>query len=616
MATRDLVMRVGGESGEGVVTIGDIFARICAFTGMEVYTFQTFPAEILGGHVIYQVRLGERSLRSRGDRVDVLVTLNEEGFETHTSLLDPDGVLVYDSNELAVPEDLDVHCYGIPLSDLAKEMQFVGKGKNIIAIGALCSLFGLPLDLAEEMVRRRLGKRKDILPKNLEALGVGYRWVADNVTKVDTIDLGELAARGRTEDRLALTGNNAVAMGALAAGMRFYAGYPITPASDIMEFLAAQLPRANGTLVQAEDEMAALAMCIGAGFGGAKAMTATSGPGLSLMVELLGLASMTETPLVIIDVQRAGPSTGMPTKTSQSDLSFALHAGHDETSRVVVAPLDVEDCYYGTILAFNLAERYQVPAILLSEQSLSARIETVPVFETGDVELLERILPALDGASSNGHRGNGHEAGEPLPYRRYAYTESGISPMSLPGMPGGHYTAEGLEHVESGAPNYEPLTHMAMTEKRFRKMRTLLAELRAWGWELVRRYGDDDPEVLVLGWGSTWGPACDAVDLAREQGISAAALFPRILAPLPEDELRAALQGPSLRHVLVPEVNYLGQYAELLKASFFETFRSRPEVALHQQNIYGGLPFTAREIFRAVERAHRSPASAAREVIA
>lgn len=593
MATNDLVVRVGGESGEGVVTIGDIFARITAFAGMEVYTFQTFPAEILGGHVIYQVRIADRPLMSRGDTVDLVITLNEEGFEKHTAFLGPTGVLVYDSNEVTVPADLDVHHYGIPLSDLAKSMAFVGKGKNIIAIGALCSLFNLPLELAKEMVRRRLGKRADMLAKNLEALDVGHAWVAANLTKTDDIDLGEVASRGRTAERLAMMGNTAIAMGALAGGMRFYAGYPITPASDIMEFLAGELPKAGGTMVQAEDEMASLAMCLGASFTGQVSMTATSGPGLSLMTELLGLASVSETPVVIVDVMRAGPSTGMPTKTAQTDLNFALYGGHDEAARIVVAPLTVEDCFYATAETFSLAERYQTPAILLTDQSMATRVETVPPFELGKVEILERIVPSLNGHSQNGHH---------LPYRRYAFTESGISPMSLPGMPGGHYTAEGLEHTETGAPNYEPLTHMANMEKRFRKLDTLLAELREWGWELVRRFGDEDPEVLVLCWGSTWGPAVEAVERLRADGVRAAALAPRILSPLPAEEIAAALSGASLQQVFIPEVNYLGQFAELVKGRFFDELRARPTVALHKINLYNGLPFTAGEIAGAVRR--------------
>jgi 2-oxoglutarate/2-oxoacid ferredoxin oxidoreductase subunit alpha len=594
MATNDLVVRVGGESGEGVVTIGDIFARICAFAGMEVYTFQTFPAEILGGHVIFQARIGDHPLMSRGDGVDVVITLNEEGFEKHTALLGRDGVLVYDSNEVAVPEDLDVHNYGIPLSDLAKSMEFVGKGKNIIAIGALCRLFNMPLELAQEMVRRRLGRKPDMLAKNLEALDVGYQWVAANITKSDAIDLSEVVTRGRTAERLALTGNNAIAMGALAGGMRFYAGYPITPATDIMEFLAAELPKAGGLVVQAEDEMASLAMCLGASFTGQVAMTATSGPGLSLMTELLGLASVSETPVVIVDVQRAGPSTGMPTKTAQTDLNFALYSGHDEASRIVVAPLTVEDCFYATAMAFSLAERYQTPALLLTDQSMATRVETVPPFDAARVEVLERIV-----ASLNGH---GPDAG--LPYRRYAFTESGISPVSLPGMAGGFYTAEGLEHTETGAPNYEPLTHMANSEKRFRKLETLLAELRAWGWELVRRHGDDAPAVLVLTWGSTWGPAVEAVERLRREGVRAAVLAPRILAPLPALEIEAALSTAGLRYVFVPEVNYLGQFAELLKGRFFETLRRQPDVALQKVNLFTGLPFTAGEIHAAIRRAY------------
>jgi 2-oxoglutarate ferredoxin oxidoreductase subunit alpha len=572
--TRDLTLRIGGESGEGIVTTGEVLARIASYAGLEVYTLRTIPAEIKGGHVMFQMRAGREQVHSQGDHLDILLAFNQEAYDNHHDELRQGGILLFDSNEISPPPVAGEIQYPLPLTKLAKSIDFM-RGKNIVAIGALVKIFGLPYDKAKVVIERQLGRRgADLLAKNLQALDLGYHYVEENIAKEAPYNLGVAHEVRGVDRRLVMSGNQALSIGALAAGCTFYAGYPITPASDIMEFLAAELPKMGGTLIQAEDEMAALGMAMGAAFTGARAMTATSGPGFDLMIELLGHASMTETPVVIVDVQRAGPSTGMPTKTSQGDLFLAVYGGHDDFPRIVVAPLNVEDCFYAAIDAFNLAEKYQTPVIILSEFLLSNRVETIPSFDMTRVRRMERVLWASNGNSDRS-------------YKRYRITESGVSPMSLPGMVGGSYTAEGLEHDETGAPGYTPELHTTMMEKRFRKLLTAADEIREWP-HAVWRYGHEEPEVGVVGWGSTAGPVREAIDRALAQGMKVAAFFPRFLSPMPEKEL-SEFVAP-LRAVIVPELNYRGQLADVIQAKFC--------MRIHRLNKFTGEAFTAGEIYR------------------
>ena len=579
MPADDLVMRLGGESGEGIVTLGEILARIAARAGFEIYTFRTYPAEIRGGHVLYQMRVSTRPLTSQGDRLDVLVALNQEAYDLHREELHAGSVLIHDSS-VQPAEGANHTTYPLPLSDLAQAISF-SRGRNIIAAGAVARLLGLSAEHGRQVVERQLGRRAGLLEQNLQALEAGYRYTAERFPPDGRMTLPEVEETQRQE-RLVLSGNQALALGALAAGCCFFAGYPITPATGIMEFLAGELPKVGGTLVQAEDEMAALAMVIGASFSGQQALTATSGPGLALMIELLGLASMTEVPLVIVNVQRAGPSTGMPTKTGQGDLFLALLGGHDEAPRFVLAPTSVEDCFYQMVQAFSLAERYQTPAIVLSDQSLSMRLETVPPFHLNDLPQPERLRPPRNAD------------GRVEDYRRYEVTENGVSPMALPGMPGGQYTAEGLEHLPSGAPSYDPRNHEEMMRKRFRKLRTALAA--AEDEEVVARRGAAQPEIAVLCWGSTAGAVWEAVDQAQQEGIAAGALAVKLLSPLPEAQIQDFVA--SARTVLVSEENYSGQFAHLLRAT----------LGLEVQSVtrYDGVPFTSDEVLDEIRKANHA----------
>jgi len=575
----EITIRIGGESGEGTISGGDLIALGAARWGYHVYTFRTFPAEILGGPCMFQVRLGDQPIKSMGDYPDVLVCLNKEAYDRNISDLRHGGVLVYDPADFT-PDAGDFIAYAIPFNELARKEVQLFQTKNMIVIGAISALFGPPLEALVQVVESKLSRSRKANPvlmeKNMLALEIAMKYVTQQLYKRDPFKLGPV----EKADRVVLNGNQAVVAGALAAKCGFFAGYPITPASDIMEGLAKELPQVGGTFMQAEDEIAALASVLGASFGGVRSMTATSGPGFSLMTELIGYASMAELPAVIVDAQRAGPSTGMPTKMEQSDLSFALNASHGDTPRMIIAPANVADCYSLIITAFNMAERYQMPVIFLTDQSLTARVESVDRSAFKPMEIEDRVKIESNGASVNGATQAAHS------YSRYAYTESGISPISAPGPGALAYVATGLEHDEYGHPDYEPEDHMAMMEKRFRKLDTAAEELPK-----PQRYGDADATIGIIGWGSTEGTIQEAVDRARANGYKVASLHPKILSPLPNRTIRDFIR--SVKKVIVPECNYTGQLANLLGAKY--------GLQAIRVNKFGGIPFTAGEILRAIE---------------
>jgi 2-oxoglutarate ferredoxin oxidoreductase subunit alpha len=415
------------------------------------------------------------------------------------------------------------------------------------------------------------------LPSNMDSLRLGRQYVKEHYPERPPSYLEP--PDEPSEERLVMTGNQATALGALAAGCRFYAGYPITPATSIMEFLSQQMPQLGGTLIQAEDEIAAITMTIGASYGGVKAMTATSGPGLALMIEAIGHASMTEVPVVVVDVQRAGPSTGLPTKTAQGDLFMALYAANDEAPRFVIAPDSVEDCFYQMVNAFNLAEKYQMPVMVLTDQAMSERVETIRPIDLSRIQVMDRLKPDLDG--------DGRENA----YQRYALTEDGVSPMAIPGMRGGHYVAEGLEHTERGAPNYTPEMHRAMTEKRHRKVESARRELR--NWNVVDEWGDPGAEIGIIGWGSTKGTVREAMARAMQDGVRVGALYPEVLLPMPDEEIRAFLANK--RAIIVPELNYRGMFGDVIT--------HRYNVGVRHVTKYDGLPFKVQDIYDAITQA-------------
>jgi len=570
-----VVVRIAGEGGEGTITLGDLFTQLAATSGLEVYSFRTYPAEIKGGQVMYQARLGVDRVMTEGDEANVLVAMNQQAWaDEHTDLCSQAAII----HEATVRVPASNHqTYAVPAEVISDELEWP-RGKNFVLLGALTWFFRLDSDTVDDLVRDRMGHHPESVDKNLAALHKGYAYCRQTFPEPFryTVALPETV-----EERILLSGADAMALGALAAGCDFYAGYPITPATPVMESMAKYLPAFGGRLIQVEDEIAAINMAIGASYAGRRAMTATSGPGLSLMIEGLGLASIAELPLVLINVQRAGPSTGLPTKTSQGDLFLSLYGGHGDAPRFVLAPDSVKDCYFQTIYAFSLAERYQMPVIVLSDQSMASRQETTQV----------------PGLPWNGPLGRIEANPEQLgsSFQRYAFTESGISPMTHPGTADGMYLAESLEHNAYGYPDQTPANHEKMMAKRARKVETARKMLADWRMT-SRRWGDAGAPFGIMGWGSTRGAVREATKVLQEQGLPIEAIYPHTLLPMPDQAISDFIS--SKRAILVPELNFSGQFGRMIEHRYYKEL-DELGVHIYQQKKEQGVPFKVREILEA-----------------
>ncbi len=581
MAVNEFSVRVGGDTLEGgIIRTGEFLAHALARCGLEIFTFRTYPAEIKGGQAMIQVRTAEHPIYSHGDEADILICFDEEAWELHRSDFRYDGVLIHDSKfePKGVPGTASV--YGFPFSEIAKVRLRNPLAKNMTILGAFSALFGLPPSVLEGLIESYWSTRPQIVQSNVTAFRAGYQ-EGKKVTKTDPFFVEPRPMR----DRLILSGNEAICYGAVAAGCKVFAGYPITPSSDILEWMMTHLPRFGGTPLQVEDEIAAIGAVLGASFAGAKAMTATSGPGFSLMTEFLSHAAMAEIPCVILNNQRAGPSTGMPTKSEQSDLYQAVFGGHGDVPRIVLAPSTVQGCFYVTIHAFNLSEKCQLPVIILGDQALAHRTETIPPIDLNSLILIDRDV----------YQGGVGDDG----YQRYRLTETGVSPMAIPGGPGA-YSAEGLEHDEEGHPNWDPDNHMTMTRKRFMKLELALRYEQDYpGFQGYRWYGPERADVGIIVWGSTAGAVREATYLAEKEGLSVAALHVSTLYPLHREVVRKFIL--SMGRVLLPELNYTGQFAHLV--------RGETGLDVISYNKVTGVPFKVREIRDAVR-------DLAREVVA
>ena len=565
--TKDCVIRIAGESGEGIVLAGEIVTLALSRSGFNIFTFRTYPAEVRGGPSLFQIRTSAGRLCSQGDSVDILVSLNDEARDGNLKDLKEGCLLIWDGTsekQWNSPADKDILSFPIPITEIASKKVGVYRCKNMVVIGALCNLLNIDYFIMESVIKEKTSKKgSHVLEKNLLAFKLGFDYAETHKTKPIPYHLSPI---GKSE-KLVISGNEALALGALMSGCRFYAAYPITPATDLMEWLALELPRVGGAVIQAEDEISAFGMVLGASFAGQKAFTATSGPGLSLMAELIGMASMAEIPSVIVDVQRGGPSTGMPTKTEQSDLNLALYGTHGDASRIVLAPTNVEDCFFQIINAFNLSEKYQVPVIVLSDQSLGHRKESMKRPVMADIKESKRLRPGVD---------------EIKDYRRYSLTSDGVSSMAIPGENEGYYVAQGLEHDEYGSPCYDPENHLRMTAKRFRKLQDI-----SGGITLFEKYGKQDASIGIIGWGSTEGAVREAFERLDAEGYGVEVFYPKVLNPLPDKEMRNFLKNK--KTILVPEINYTGQFAMLLRGKYLKQ--------VTPLTICGGIPFTAKEIY-------------------
>ncbi len=554
MPNVDITIEVCGMSGDGTIAAGGLLNEALSRIGFSILAFDSYPAEIRGfGRCVTRSRVGTDEILALSDETHVLISLDDEQSLSRIPFLAKGCAVFFDnhpatfiSEDHSLPAHLepDAALYGMPFSDLAASATSTTRGRNLTALGGFTAVFGLPPDPFRDAIRRKFAsKGQKVQESNVKSFDVGF----DHAREAFRDRLLNIPAKETPEDpdaKVLLSGNVAIAQGALDAGLRLYFGYPITPATPIMEYLAAALPKRGGKLLQMEDEISSIGAVLGSFYAGKRAMTATSGPGFALMTELITHGVMAEIPAVIIDAQRAGPSTGLPTKTEQSDLHAAVYGGPGDCPRIVIAPTNVSECYSYTVKSFQLAERYQTPVIVLTDFFLDNRVENVmPPKATEEERADGNIYPDV------GVRGK---------YARYEATDSGISPRSFPGMEGYLFTATGLEHTEKGSPDYSPDNHMKMSQKRHRKIYSALRDLP----QPVETSGGGEMDVGIIAWGSTYGAALEAVLKLRSKGVNAGALKVTSLFPYHAAVIRDFMNRS--KEILIPELNYEGQLANLI----------------------------------------------------
>jgi len=470
MPSVDLTVEICGMSGDGTIAAGGILNEAMSGAGFSVLAFDSYPAEIRGfGRCVTLSRIGDEEMRALSDRTNVLISLDDKESQSRIPYLAKNGVVLFDNKPPAyVEEDQsiaahvepDTLLFGVPFGDLAAGASGTRRGRNLTALGAFAGLFNVPPEFFHEVIKKKfMPKGEKVLDANMKSFDAGYGY-SRGAFSGRTLSVLAPPEKEAAEDKILLSGNVAIARGALDANLKLYFGYPITPATPIMEYLAKALPERGGRVVQMEDEISSIGAVMGSFYAGRRAMTATSGPGFALMTELITHGVMAETPAVIVDAQRGGPATGLPTKTEQSDLHAAVFGGPGDSARIVIAPTNVRECYEYTVRSFQLAERYQVPVIVLTDFFLDNRVENVRVPRATEKQVADwNVYPGDESRDR---------------YRRYQNTESGISPRAVPGMKGYLFTATGLEHSEKGTPDYSPENHMKMTEKRHRKIQSAL----------------------------------------------------------------------------------------------------------------------------------------------
>ena len=568
MQMNDFVVRFAGEGGQGVVTSAEGLAQASTQVGYHALTYATFPSQILGGPTWTQARIRTEPVLSSGDEVDVLVAFNEEAYETHAEEVREGGVIIYNADDFTMT---DPRSFGLAIDTLARSTGN-NRAANMVVIGALAQLVHMPQQYLEDFVEARFRRGRDnddeIISSNIEAMRLGRQNAAES-----GFVLGDLAPPNPPDyKQMMLKGNEAISLGATHAGLKFYAGYPISPATTILLWMERNLVGEDKFAYQVSSEIESITAILGAGYAGKKAMTATAGPGVSLMSEGLGLAWMAEIPLVVVDVQRGGPATGLPTKTEQSDLMGCMYPAHGDVRMPIIAPGSVEECLFAAAYAMNWAERYQGPVILMSEMSMAERVQNIPRPDLTKIPVEERLT--YEGANG---------------YHRYSGRE--LSPMPLPGGPGA-YVANGSEHDEMGDTTHLPSRHIQMTERRFGKLKLLEED----------NYEADntDAKVAIMTWGGSKGPAQEAYDQLREEGVDVGWYFSMFLNPLPP-RLLEELRSKDL--VIVPELNYQGQWASILRS---EGVKAQ---AITQ---YTGLPFKVSDLVSQVTKIVSEHTEAAR----
>ncbi len=586
--TNDLIIGMAGSGGDGIVSAGESLIGASAREGYYAILTKSFGSQIRGGESSCRLRVATTPVLNPGGTLDVAVVLNWEDFLRFGDELPvgPDTVVIYETKTKIEPAAIPLKVrpaivLAVPMADLAMKAAGTLQAKNNVVLGLLAGWFGLGRQAILEGIRRKFGKKgAEILLGNERAYTAGFEYAEQH-------PLGQekrLAPPAMTGGKREVTdGNEVCASAALFAGCKFFGGYPITPATEIMQHLQKEIWKHGGSLLQAEDEIAGIAAAVGASYAGRKAMTATSGPGLSLKAEVLGLASVVELPLVCVNVQRGGPSTGLPTKSEQADLFAAAFSAHGDTVRPILAPISVEDVFGVTVEAFNIAEEFQTPVIVLSDQEIAQRKDVIDPVDTSRFHLVDRLQPTEQ---------------QLVDYTRFQMTESGVSPISHPGMKGGSYLAAGIEHNERGAPSSSGEMHARMNDKRLHKLDPLKQRR-----SLFVQEGDADATVGLISWGSIAGVALEAVRAARAQGVSVKLLIPKLVYPVAEDVYHDFFA--SLRHCLVVEQSHQGQLHRIIRmwASVPENFAAMAKS--------GANPITPDEVLRKIIQLTHASASAA-----
>ncbi|MCH2304176.1 MAG: 2-oxoacid:acceptor oxidoreductase subunit alpha [SAR202 cluster bacterium] len=562
MKKNDFVMRFAGEGGQGVVTSAEGFAQAAAQEGYHIQTFATFPSQIMGGPTWTQTRISTNEVLSSGDELDVLVAFNEEAYMTHKDAVKKDGVIIFNSGDFNIDDDSSsIKALGIPFDELAKSTGNT-RAANMVVMGALADLVNMPQSILESFVTNKFTRGRpndaEIISSNIEALSLGKLEIEKN-----NFHLGELAPSTPPKyEQILINGNAAISVGALAAELDVFIGYPISPATPILLWMEQRLI-GNGKFVhQSSSEIESIIAIIGAGYSGKKAMTSTAGPGFSLMSEGIGLAWMTEIPIVVVNVQRGGPATGLPTKTEQSDLYASIYPAHGDVSIPVIAPGTVEECFYASIKAINWAERYQGPVVLLSEHALAERQTNIPKPDIKKIKIENRL-------TYTGENG----------YKRYEGEK--LSPMPIPGKPGS-YVANGSEHDDWGDTTHLPQRHIEMTNRRFNKLKLLENE----EYESINNHN----EISIMPWGGSKGPVQEAYKNLIEEGVEIGWFYTMFLNPIPKkllDELKEK------KLIIVPELNYRGQWSSILRS-----------YGINAKSItqYTGLPFKVNYLIEQIKK--------------
>lgn len=563
--------KVGGQQGEGIESTGEIFATAMNRKGYYLYGYRHFSSRIKGGHTNNKIRVSTTPVHAISDDLDILIAFDQETIVLNHHEMREDSVILADSKaKPEKPEDCKAQFIVLPFTEIAKELG-TPLMKNMVAIGATAALMQLQTETFETLIQNMFEKKGEkVVQLNIEALNEGYRVMSEQRENI-TGDF--ILKEGSGAPHLYMIGNDAIGLGAITGGSRFMAAYPITPASEIMEYMIDNLPKVNGTVIQTEDEIAAATMAIGANYAGVRAFTASAGPGLSLMMEAIGLSGMTETPLVIVNTQRGGPSTGLPTKQEQSDLMQMIYGTHGDIPKIVLAPTDAEDAFYLTVEAFNLAEEYQCPVIVLSDLQLSLGKQTVPNLDYQRVEIRRGATITEDIE---------READDKAYFKRYALTESGVSPRPIPGVKGGIHHVTGVEHNEEGKPSEAANNRQAQMDKRMKKTEQLLIEVPVEGQV------EEEVDVLFIGFISTKGAIEEGVQRIKEAGHTAAHMQIRQLHPFPTETVQNAVN--KAQKVIVVEHNYQGQLANIIKMNV------QLGDKLIKQTKYDGTPFLPKEI--------------------